>query len=326
MTAPTPRLWQLAAGPARRSYAELLQSYALALVGPGDPGPWRPGRADEEFGGAAVRLLAQAAGPGDAIVLREGAAKILSIGLVAGPYRYLPQFDDVNGWDLQHARRVRWGPHAPYTFGEPLFGTATPAFGPVTQAALIDYAARFLAAPLSGWRTAPLPPLPPDEEPIYDPPPALAGLVGLARDLVPLYADALRFGDPPAEHELVAHFVVPLLRGLGWQPEQIALEWRRIDVAVFRRLPRTAQNLAFVVEAKRPHRGVESHLQQAQDYLNGLGVQRDVVVTDGLRYRLYAADCGYTPVAYANLERLKPSGLALFERLACRPQVTHHAH
>ena len=108
---------------------------------------------------------------------------------------------------------------------------------------------------------------------------------------------------------MVAHFVVPLLRALGWQPERIALEWRRIDVALFHRLPRTPEHLAFIVEAKRPHRGVESHLQPVRDYLRTQGVARDVVVTDGLRYWLYAAEQGYAPVAYANLERLKESGL-----------------
>ena len=153
---------------------------------------------------------------------------------------------------------------------------------------------------------------------MLDPPAALAELIGQALDLVMLYAEPQRFGEVPAEQEMVAHFVVPMLRALGWQPEYIALEWHRIDVAVFQRLPRTPQNLAFIVEAKRPHRGVESHLNQARDYLGALGVERNVVVSDGLRYRLYAAGHGYEPVAYANLERLKPSGLALFEQLKRR--------
>lgn len=67
------------------------------------------------------------------IMLREGAARIISIGLVASDYQYLPQFDDVNGWDLQHGRRVRWGPHSPYSFAAPFFGSATPALGQVMQ-------------------------------------------------------------------------------------------------------------------------------------------------------------------------------------------------
>lgn len=256
---------------------------------------------------------------GDVVVLREGAAKIISVGLVASDYQYLPQFDDVNGWDLQHGRRVRWGPQSPYTFATPLFGPASPTLGQVTQPELIDYAQRCMNSALEGWKQAPLPPLPPEEAPLDigrdGISPYIAELVGQALDLAPLYAAPVHFGDPPAEHEMVAHYVVPLLRALGWQPEQIALEWRRIDVAIFYRLPRTPEHLAFIVEAKRPHRGVESHLQQARDYLRTQGVARDVVVTDGLRYRLYAAEQEYAPVAYANLERLKPSQVGLFERM-----------
>jgi len=34
------RVWQLSGGPGRRSYADLLLAYHVALVGPGDAGPW----------------------------------------------------------------------------------------------------------------------------------------------------------------------------------------------------------------------------------------------------------------------------------------------
>jgi len=44
-------------------------------------------------------------------------------------------------------------------------------------------------------------------------------------------------------------------------------------------------------------------------------VLRDVIVTDGIRYRMYDAACDFAPVAYANLARLKQSALNLFERM-----------
>jgi hypothetical protein len=46
-----------------------------------------------------------------------------------------------------------------------------------------------------------------------------------------------------------------------------------------------------------------------------LGVARDVIVTDGVRYRMYAADRGFEPLAYANLVRLKQSSADLFARM-----------
>jgi hypothetical protein len=38
-------------------------------------------------------------------------------------------------------------------------------------------------------------------------------------------------------------------------------------------------------------------------------------LTDGYRYRLYAVEQDYQPVAYANLLRLKRSALGLFDRI-----------
>ena len=48
--------------------------------------------------------------------------------------------------------------------------------------------------------------------------------------------------------------------------------------------------------------------------LDALGVARDVIVTDGIRYRYYEAG-GFSPVAYANLVNLKQSSARLFEKL-----------
>jgi hypothetical protein len=42
---------------------------------------------------------------------------------------------------------------------------------------------------------------------------------------------------------------------------------------------------------------------------------RDVLVSDGFRHHLYAANQDYQPVAYANLIRPKRSALDLFNRL-----------
>ena len=114
---------------------------------------------------------------------------------------------------------------------------------------------------------------------------------------------------------MIVHFVVPLLRGLGWPVEQIAVKWRNIDVAVFHALPRTADSCHFVIEAKRFGDGIEGAREQAKGYVAALGVPRDVIVTDGIRYRMYAADRDFEPVAYANLAQLKASAADLFARM-----------
>src|SRR5207245_996193 len=142
----------------------------------------------------------------------------------------------------------------------------------------------------------PLPDLPAEEPPLGEVPAGLEELVAHAADLVPFVQDPRAFGELPSEDEMIAHFVVPLLRAMGWPPERIAVQWRHVDVVVFRALPRTPENCHLVIEAKCLGSAVEGALQQAKRYVKALDVTRDVVVTDGIRYRMYAGARGFTPL------------------------------
>ena len=70
-----------------------------------------------------------------------------------------------------------------------------------------------------------------------------------------------------------------------------------------------------MIEAKRLGAGVEGALDQARRYVEKLGLRSDVIVTDGIRYRMYAGQRGFAHVAYANLARLKKSAADLFALL-----------
>ena len=104
---PNPSIWQLAGGPASRPYADVFLQHGVGLIGPGDAGAWKPEHDDDEFEGGFVRRFASELDVGDVVLLRTGMATITAVGIVASEYMYLNQFDDVNGWDLQHARRIR---------------------------------------------------------------------------------------------------------------------------------------------------------------------------------------------------------------------------
>lgn len=309
-------IWQVSGGPPNRGYASVFLKHGVALIGPGDAGPWLPERGEVEFDGNFVRRFATEVQPGDVILLRTGLATIEVVGLIVGPYEYLSQFDDVNGWDLQHARRVRWCrlPDA-YIFEAAVFGGSPPRISQINQPAVVEYAIRFVNSPPTAWQTAPLPALPAEEPPLVLIPAHLQNLVAQVDDWAKLYWDRDHFGEHPTEDELLSHFAVPMLIALGWPVERIAIKWRYIDVSVFKALPRTPENCHFIIEAKRLGAGVEGALKQAKDYLNALGIQRDIVLTDGLRYRLYATEQYYMPVAYANLARLKQSSLSFFNRI-----------
>jgi putative DNA methylase len=73
--------------------------------------------------------------------------------------------------------------------------------------------------------------------------------------------------------------------------------------------------LKRVIEAKRFGAGVEGALEQAKGYVETLGVPCDVIVADGIRYRMYSCENGFAPLAYANLIRLKQTATDLFTRL-----------
>ncbi|MCY3594932.1 MAG: hypothetical protein OXH01_06815 [Bacteroidetes bacterium] len=303
-------VWQISAGPSSRSYAKQFLDYGVALIGPGDGGPWRRESCDNKF----LSRFASEVQKGDVFLLRAGASEIQAVGIVASGYKYLSQFDDVNGWDLQHGRRVRWCKFPDtQVFDELIFGANPPRLSRVHSEDLIDYANRFVQSPPTDWQICTLPCLPVGEPALETPPRELRGLIAQINDLISVYGDIDSFGELPSESEMVAHYIVPFLRALGWPVERIAVEWHNVDVCVFTKLPRIPQFCHYLIEAKRVGAGVEGALEQAVRYAQTLNSHCNVIVSDGIRYRMYEASKDYAPVAYANLGRLKESSVELFK-------------
>ena len=55
-----------------------------------------------------LRRFAEEMADGDLVVLRLGTSSVLAVGEVVGDYEWRPEFGDIDGWEIQHARRVRW--------------------------------------------------------------------------------------------------------------------------------------------------------------------------------------------------------------------------
>jgi len=310
-------VWQLTLPSRRRSVAELMLRYSIALLGPGETGAVSFERVADGSVPAPLRRFAREAQPDDAIILRVGREHVTAVGEIVGRYEYLPQFEDVEGVDLQHARRVRWYPFAVEQgreHGLPPAGNV--AFVKVTTPALIELAGSALNRSARMVQPTALPELPAVQPVVDDRRPQVRRVVAEARDLWQLYRAREHFGEPPAESELVAHLVVPLLRALGWQPERIAVEWKKIDVALFRSLPRTPKNVSLVLEAKKMGAVGTGALKQARDYLKAIGEVTDIVVTDGFTYRRHAAANNYSPSGYANLARLTEGGVQLLDEMS----------
>ncbi len=324
-------MWQVAAGNNGRYYHDVFLEYGVALIGRGDPGEWNEEQPDEDFGGPYVLWFAHDMQDGDVLVLRQGRNRILAIGKVVGDYQYLEQFDDVNGWDLQHGRRVCWHVLDPvHEFDQDVFGANPRRLSRVRQPDVVNFVNGIVGG--NEWQNhlCNLPELPVREEVLIDLPEVWQNLQEWVNQTQNFLEDYYANNLGPkelAENESTAHFVVPLLRALGWPIQNIAMEWHRIDVSVFENIPRTPENCRLLFEVKRLGQGVTGYaLDQAiakAKEQNIMGDNQYIVVTDGILYFLYLANLANNenliPAAYANLSRLKETHLGLFQFME-RPQ------
>lgn len=126
-----------------------------------------------------------------------------------------------------------------------------------------------------------------------------------------------KFGAVPSEDELLTHLTIPLLEALGWEPAQIAVKWRYTDLALFHPKMRKPDHCRVVIEGKRIGAGLRWAGYQAREYAKKLDLTgANVLVTDGISYRLYRArDYSDQTALAANLGRPKESATKLFDAL-----------
>lgn len=318
-------IWQNAAGDSDRNYSELCIKWDVILNGPGYAGAWpscaEPLRTDEWSSKKITDLkrFGEDMQDGDLVVLRVGTATVLAVGQIVGSYEWHDEFGDIDGWDLQHVRRVRWlwhnlaSPKAFDTYGLK-FGDTTQKLndGPVSEwlASLeipADALTRSLASlpAVKGKGEISIAEI---SEFLFDHGVASASITNLVNEIGELIRIAKWYqrSGKPSEHETVAYLVVPLLRALGWTPQRMAVEWNHVDVALFEQLPRSDQSLCVVVEAKKMDNSCLTAKSQAMAYANRkVGCHR-LIVTNGLRYGVYIrkGEGDFQLYAYLNLTRL----------------------
>lgn len=319
-------IWQQAAGDTDRNYSEICLRWDVILNGPGHAGPWpsceKPLK-DDEWSARKItdlRRFSEDMEDGDLIVLRVGTSTVIGVGQVVGSYEWREEFGDIDGWDLQHVRRVRWfwkDRNTPKTFD-----TYALKQGDTTQ--------KLSEGPVMDWLSTlqipgqalsrPLVELPDPtkkneitvteiSEYLFDHGVASASITNLQNEIGELTRIAKWYqrSSKPSEHETVAYLVVPLLRALGWTPQRMAVEWNHVDVALFEQLPRSDKTLRVVVEAKKMDNSCLTAMSQAMAYANGKISCHRLIVTDGLRYGVYTRHETeqFKLYAYLNLARLK---------------------
>ena len=338
-------VWQQAAGDTDRDYSQYCVRWGVILNGPGEEGPWpaceKPLR-EKNWSSKKItdlKRFAEEMKNDDIVVLRLGTAKVLAVGEIVGDYFHDEQFSDVDGWTLQHVRRVRWLWH---DLNSPkAFQTYALKQGDTTQklnkGKVFDWLKDLPINPANF--DAPLPQLPPSavsanisleeiSDFLFDKGVASSSISSLLTEIGELIrvakwyhravlaqeldkdqesAAGQKLDSQTSEHETVTYLVVPLLRALGWTPQRMAVEWKRVDVALFAQLPRGDKNLQVVVEAKKMGNSCLAAKSQANSYAEGKPACHRLIVTDGLRYGIFtrAEEDEFKIYAYLNLVDMK---------------------
>jgi hypothetical protein len=315
------KIWQQASGEGR-NYSDICLQWDVILNGPGECGPYpectqnwdRSSRKNSD-----LKRFCEEMQSGDLVVLRGGTSLVYGVGEVVGNYEWLHEFSDIDGWDLQHTRRVKWL----WRGDKPEeFDTYSLKFGDTTQ--IIDYLSptidwlKQLEIPEENYHREiiPLPKLKTTEytdeneiaEYLYEKGVASDSIENLLREFSELrrIAKWYHLKEAPSERETVAYLVVPILRALGWTPQKMAIEWHNVDLALFNQLPREDNNLAVVVEAKRKGSSCLTAKSQAQSYVKGKLNCKRLIVTEGTRYGIYVQKADtFHLYAYMNLTELR---------------------
>ena len=292
--------WQVAAGEGTRDFSDVFLKYGVILMGSGHPGSFleHPDRYKGHKGWRRkIVTLAEKLKRGDAVILKRGHGtngRILAVGRVASDYEWLEPFEDVDGWDLRHGRRVEWfKPNSPISVeglargtvkrsfkGKPRNvadtlllpgGKKGESFETPQQAKAISDEELVRNLIENGLRPA-------DAE-------AVIRAIWHLRRLAGWYVPQM---DEVSEDDVRTFLIVPLLEALGWTPKQIKLErtigGKRADVSLFREEFRKDAKASVILEAKRMGMGLDRAERQIRKYADECNM---VVTSTGDRYWLY---------------------------------------
>ena len=299
-------LWQVGAGDTERSYGDICIKFDVMIVGPGGRGAYEEALyADLGDIRNSLRRFCKEARSGDIVLLRLGTGDVLAVGEIADDTaEWIEAFADVDGWDLQHVRRVRWFASTRNIFPPRTLGGQVRTFAAVKvplvrtwvesldvpeadrnrQLAKLPAAGVSLDATELGKRLF-IEGLPSEHVDKL-----MSTFASLQRVASWYWNKTKRPAGRPSEEETVCYLVIPLLLSLGWSQQTAAVQWKSIDVALFQGMPPTDATLACVVEAKPLERSVFWPLGQAREYALKAGREdcNKLVVTDGIRYALHS--------------------------------------
>jgi len=320
------KYWQVAAGEGGRDYSGVFLRYGVMLIGGGDHGEYFN---NEDYyrsrpWGAQVARFAKQVAKDDIVILKrphhrkkpeEEKWQIQAVGYVADKYEYVKQFDDVEGWDLQHCHKVKWVCPTERVLTN---GLAMGTFKRVYKREAVERAEKVMEE--GNKQVAKEIPQPAQKISDED---LVESLIG--KGLRPADAETViqaiwrvrrlarwytRYGRDLSEHEIRTFLIVPILLALGWSEQKIKIEWKNTDMSFFHEVYKRGEKPSMILESKRMGEGLHYAERQLVKYTKMFPECIHLVASDGLRYQLYRKHGSEWNLqqdfnAYANLLNLK---------------------
>lgn len=291
-------IWQVAAGDGERNYWDIFRQFGVMLIGPGGEGDYTKHKdAYNRMTPARrrpIRQFVEVADKDDYVVLkhRSGSKWIaIAIGRIKPGYYFKPVFGDVEGFQLQHCRRVDWR----QTSEKPIpgLGRGGGCFSQVIKARDVVKRRWEKGKPIHKFDRIPNNPksielidslvikgLPRQNAK------RIANEIERLKSLAEWYEDNGKDCDVP-EHETRTFLIVPLIMSLGWDEKKVKIEWKHKDVALFDADYSEQNEPVVIIESKRLWHGLGDAPEQAERYTRKYPTCKTFVVSDGIRYKLF---------------------------------------
>lgn len=339
------KVWQIATGEPGRDYRRLFFDHDLMILGPSGDGDAHSGwykRGNANSPRRQVHSFATGPEPGDRVLARLG-HEVIGVGSIPSEPEHQYAFDEtfrsIYGWDLCHLRRVRRAHGIDLGNLAGVFRKAKqkPSFTGVKEQSILEQVDRIPTLHFDGALKS----LPDIDTERYSSDQLGEHLFreGVGNKNIEDILAALRQAerlcswydtqnsDRPTEHEVVSHVILPIFLGLGWSHQQIAVEWKKMDMAFFKKTPTIPENCIMVLEAKGLGKPLAERHSQARGYIekHDLESVRYIATTDGASLLLYEKSEGGwgedpTPKGYLDVRSLQkqyllPRGTDLVDTL-----------
>ena len=308
-------IWQVAAGDGSRDYAEVFLKFGVILVGPGSAGEYFSNKdvynVDDSWAYRSfIKPLAEELAKGDLVVLKRPSGykwEIVAVGEVTSDYCFKDVFSDVDGWDLQHCRKISWKTPVSRTIISGLRrGTL---YRVHNQQAICEIQKVWSTGEPVTPATFPTEPDEISVDQLIDSL-MIEGLPGQTAEVVVNTIWHLRriakwynsHGSDVGEHEIRTFLIVPLLISLGWAEQKVKIEWNDIDVVLFDTPYSDRSKPLVIIESKRLGDGLLYASDQAIGYAQAYPTCNKLIVSDGIRYKLFQrVEDQWRYAAYMNL-------------------------